>query len=230
MGGGQARLGCALMLTRRLKTVAVAVALWSAWGLCVLLILPVLLNVPGKAEPWEIALYLAVLAAVVTYPVLLPVLTVLERWARHRSEYRAVAAIHAMTWIAFCGVLVVLTMLGCAFYAHERARPVLTREERFTNAYANAILWHDTAWMDRLLSEGASVDHPLSFGQTPAVTAAAFGDWSLVVFLLKRGADPDRRDDGGDSVRTLAANPRAVSKEPAEARALDDVRALLRER
>lgn len=215
---------------RRLIAVPAAVVLWSLWLLCILLILPVLLNVPGEATPREVTLWLAVLCAVVTYPILLPVLAVLKAWAAHTSKPTILAAIHTATWGAFVGVMTILATLAGAFYAHEKGRPVLTREEGFTNSYANAILRQDTAWMDRILKEGADVDHSMSLGSTPASMSADFGDWSLVLFLLGRGADPDRKDDQGRSVRTLAAIPPAPPRNPTEALALDGVRALLGKR
>ena len=218
------------MLMRRLITVFAAVVLWSLWVLCILLILPVLLNVPGEATLGEIALWLAVLGAVVTYPILLPVLAALKAWAGRKSKPTLLAAIHTVIWGAFIGVLAILATLAGAFYAHEQALPVLSREEGFTNSYANAILRQDTAWMDRILKEGAPVDHPMSLGNTPASMSAGFGDWSLVLFLLGRGADPDRKDNKGRSVRTLAARPPAPPRNPTEALALDGVRALLSNR
>ncbi|TXN81513.1 MULTISPECIES: hypothetical protein [Methylobacterium] len=218
------------MLMRRLIAVFAAVVLWSLWVLCILLILPVLLNVPGQATPGEIALWLAVLCAVVSYPILLPVLAVLKAWAGRKSNSTLLAVTHTAIWGAFVGVMAILATLAGAFYAHEQARPMLTREEGFTNSYANAILRQDTAWMDRILKEGAHVDHPMSLGSTPASMSAAFGDWSLVLFLLGRGADPDRKDDHGRSVRTLVATPPAPPRNPTEAHALDGVRALLGKR
>ena len=140
------------------------------------------------------------------------------------------AAIRTATWGAFVGVVAILTILAGAFYTHEQSRPVLTQEERFANSYANAILRQDTAWMDRIMTEGAHVDHPMSLGRTPALMSAAFGDWPLVLFLLGRGADPDRTDDDGRSIRTLASAPIAISKNPSEALALSRVRAVLGER
>ncbi len=218
------------MLKRRLIAALGITALWSLWALCILLILPVLLSVPGKPGPGDLALYIAVLGAVTTYPVLLPALTVLAYLARRRPGSLAPGVIRTATWTSFCGVVAILAALGGAFYAHERARPVLSREELFANSYANAILRQDTAWMDRIMAEGAAVDHPMSRGETPALMAAGFEDWSLVLFLLGRGADPDRRDDRGNSVRALAASPRAAPKNAAEASALDRVRARLAER
>ncbi|GJE62177.1 hypothetical protein [Methylobacterium trifolii] len=218
------------MLMRRLIAVFAAVVLWSLWVLCILLILPVLLNVPGEATPGEIALWLAVLCAVVTYPIVLPVLAVVKAWAVRKSKPTILAAIHTVTWGAFVGVMAILATLAGAFYAHEQARPVLTREEGFTNSYANAILRQDTTWMDRILKEGADVDHPMSLGSTPASMSAGFGDWSLVLFLLGHGADPDRKDDQGRSVRTLAAKPPALPRNATEAYALDGVRKLLSKR
>lgn len=215
------------MLLQRLIAVFAAVVLWSLWVLCILLILPVLLNVPGKATSREFNLWLAVLGAVVTYPILLPILTVLKVWAGHRSASSMLAAVRTATWGAFIGVVAILATLAHAFYAHEQARPVLTQEERFANSYANAILRQDTAWMDRLMSEGAYVDHTMSLGRTPALMSAVFGDWSLVLFLLRRGADPDRIDNQGRSVRTLAAAPVAATRNSTEAFALDRVRAAL---
>ena len=209
---------------------AAAAAPWSLWVLCILLILPVLLNVPGKATAWEFTLYIVVLSAVVTYPLLLPVLAVAQRWAHRRADPVALTLIRTATWGTFAAVVAILGTLAGTFYAHERARPVLSQDERFANSYANAILHQDTAWMDRIMGEGAGVDHPLSLGQTPALMSAAFGDWSLVAFLLGRGADPDRTDDQGRSVRTLAAAPITAPKSPTEALALDRVRALLGKR
>ena len=84
--------------------------------------------------------------------------------------------------------------------------------------------------MDRVMTEGAHVDHPMSLGRTPALMSAAFGDWSLVLFLLGRGADPNRMDDQGQSIRTLASASVTAPKNPTEALALSRVRTVLGER
>ena len=212
------------MLIPRLAAFAGTAALWLLWALCVLLIFPALLSPPGNPEPGDVELYVAVLGAVTIYPIALPVLMLLKRRARRKNNHKTLATLRIVIGLSSLAVLVILGMLFAGFYAHEQSRPVLTQEERFTNAYANAMLRDDTTWMDRLMAEGADVDHPMSLGQTPASMAADFGKWRVVLHLLERGADPDRRDDRADSVRTLAASPSELPKDPDEAQALTLVR------
>ncbi|GGE80471.1 hypothetical protein [Sphingomonas prati] len=145
----------------RIVTFAKTAALWSLWVLCILLILPVLLSVPGKPTDAELGLYLAVLLSVTGYPVVLPFLAVLERGARRRSNQAGLHVIRIAMWGSFLAVLAALGTLGASFYAHERAKPVLSRDEIIEGSYPNAILMDDTEWMDRLMKEGASVDHRL---------------------------------------------------------------------
>ncbi|GGE80477.1 ankyrin repeat domain-containing protein [Sphingomonas prati] len=57
--------------------------------------------------------------------------------------------------------------------------------------------------------------------------SASFGQWSLVAFLLSRGADPDLKDNQGKSVRTQAAAPDLPPRKPADAAALEQIRARL---
>lgn len=209
------------------RTLLENLLLWSVWGVCVLSIIPVLLGVPGRPDFWEFALYIAVLSAVVGYALVLPPLLISKRRARLSGDGARVIALRRSAWVAFILVIATWSSVFYAFYRHEQSRPVLTRQEIFANSFDNAILRRDTQWMERLIAEGASVDHPLSLGQTPALMSAEFGEWSLVLFLLEKGADPDRKDSSGFSVRSLAASPSRPVEKPSEKSALDRVRALL---
>ncbi|RYH14349.1 MAG: ankyrin repeat domain-containing protein [Alphaproteobacteria bacterium] len=200
---------------------------WILWVACVLLILPVLLNVPGKATPWELALYFALLGAVATYAMLLPGLALGERGARLAGN---TAVADALRWCRRGLFVVVLAILGTFFgimVAKDASRPTLSRQEYFSNSYSNAIGREDTGWLQRLLDEGADVDQRLSSDYTPAALAARFSSWPLVLFLLQRGADPDLASVDGNSVRSLAAEGRLLPSDPQSAAALAEVRALL---
>lgn len=212
------------------RTLLETLLLWSAWVVCVLSIIPVLLGVPGRPDFWEFALYIAVLTAVVGYALALPPILISKRRARISGDGARVIALHRLARVAFILVIAVGSIVFYAVYRNEQSRPVLTREELIVNSFDNAILHKDTRWMERLIAEGASVDHPLSLGQTPAVMSAEFGEWSLVLFLLDKGADPDKKDSGGLSVRALAASPSRPVEKPSEKSALDRVRALLNEK
>ena len=212
------------MLIRRVASIGAMFALWSLWALCVVLILPAMLSPPGDPGPGDVELYVAVLGAVTIYPVALPVLLLLKRWASSRNRSAIAATIRVVIGLAFLAVLVVLGMLAAGFHDHEQSRAVPTQAEIFSNAYSNAILSYDTKWIDEIIANGAGVDHPMRLGQTPAIKAAASGRWSIVLHLLERGADPDRKDDSAESIRTLAASPREQTQISDELRALDLVR------
>ncbi|RZI54448.1 MAG: ankyrin repeat domain-containing protein [Pseudomonas sp.] len=166
----------------------------------------------------------------VGYALALPPILISKRRARLSGDGARVIALRRSARVAFVLVITAGSSVFYAFYRHEQSRPVLTREELFTNSFDNAILHKDTQWMERLIAEGASVDHPLSLEQTPAVMSAEFGEWSLVLFLLNKGADPDKRDSSGLSVRSLAASPSRPVEKPSEKSALGHVRALLEEK
>lgn len=214
----------------RWRTLLETLLLGSAWVVCFLSIVPVLLGVPGRPDFWEFALYIAVLLSVVGYSLALPPILISKRRARLSGNGARVIALRRLARVAFILVIAVGSIVFYAFYRHEQSRPVLTREELIINSFENAILHKDTQWMERLITEGASVDHPLPLGQTPAIMSAEFGEWSLVLFLLDKNADPDRKDSGGLSVRSLAASPSRPVEKPSEKSALDRVRALLKEK
>ena len=112
----------------------------------------------------------------------------------------------------------------------EAARPALTAQEYAINALSNAILHEDTGWLQRLIADGVDVDQLISVGSTPAVFAAQSESWPVVLFLLEHGANPDRADDRGDTVRTLADAGKARPRDPQSATALASVRAMLNQR
>jgi uncharacterized protein len=58
--------------------------------------------------------------------------------------------------------------------------------------------------MEALLDAGADVDTATIQGVTPLMSAAAFGEMASVRLLLARGADPNRRDDGGSNAAEIA--------------------------
>ncbi|WP_198350686.1 ankyrin repeat domain-containing protein [Sphingomonas prati] len=216
---------------QQLKTFARAAAFWSLWVVCVLMILPTLLSVPGEATPAQLNLYVAVLFSVICYPVVLPVLTLIERFAVRRGAQAALVAVRVALWGSFLGVLTVLAMLGMAFHAHdvEQARPVVIRNDGVASALSGAVMRRDTTALDRLIAGGAGVDHLIQpYNQTPAMLAANHGYWSVTLFLLERGASPDRPDDLDNSIRSLADSRLPTPRSGADVVALARVRARLR--
>ncbi|MFD1951926.1 hypothetical protein ACFSGX_14225 [Sphingomonas arantia] len=213
-----------------MKTFARAAAFWSLWVVCVLMILPTLLSVPGEATPAQLNLYVAVLFSVICYPVVLPVLTLIERFAVRRGAQAALVAVRVALWGGFLGVLTVLAMLGMAFHAHdvEQARPVVIRNDGVASALSGAVMRRDMAALDRLIAGGAGVDHLIQpYNQTPAMRAANHGYWSVTLFLLERGASPDRPDDLDNSIRSLADSRLPTPRAGADVVALARVRARL---
>ncbi len=88
----------------------------------------------------------------------------------------------------------------------------------------------DRAGVERALSAGASLDHSAPVdGKTALFRAAIFGHADVVRLLLERGADPQARGADGRSALDLVLAARREEKDPAIARALDAVAAVLRE-
>lgn len=201
---------------------------WILWVGCILLILPVLLNVPGRPTSSELALYVALLGIVVTYPALLPVLALGERGARLAGKAGIAGALR---WCRRGLFVVAIGILGTFFglmYARDANHPVPTPPERFRGSLGVALLYGETRWLQQRLDEGAGIDQRVDQdGYTAAMQAARFGSWRLVLFLLQRGADPDRTNTRGDSVRSLTTEGRLDPADPQSAAALAEVRTFL---
>jgi len=203
---------------------------WALWILCVLLILPLLLSVPGRPAWWEFALYIATLGAVVGYALLfLPLSLIAYRARRQGAAGALISSRRTIGVLATAAIITLATAFGQQ-KLREAARPALTAQEYAINALSNAILHEDTGWLRRLVADGVDVDQPISLGSTAAVFAAQSESWPVVLFLLEHGADPDRADDRGDTVRTLADGGKARPRDPQSATALASVRAMLNQR
>jgi hypothetical protein len=88
----------------------------------------------------------------------------------------------------------------------------------------------DRAGVERALSAGASLDHAAPIDRKTALfRAAVFGHADVVRLLLARGADPQAVGADGQSALDVVLAARAEEKDPAIARALDAVAAVLRE-
>lgn len=164
-----------------------------------------LLNVPGRPTSSELALYVALLGAVVTYPMVLPILALGERSARLAGNTRIAGALR------WC-----------------RRGPVQTPQESFRGSLGVALLYGESRWLQQRLAEGADIDQGIDQdNHTAAMQAARFGSWRLVLFLLQRGADPNRINTRGDSGRSLTVEGRLDPADPQSAAALAEVRAFL---
>lgn len=205
-----------------LRIIAI-IAQWSLALFCVLLIIPVLLGVPGKAEPWELIFYLAIVLSVTHYPVLLAILTI-GRVGKTTVDARRYTL---MIWTSFGLTALVLTSAAALMYARDLSRPVLTPEERYANIYANAIPTNNVEWLRSILDEGADVNQELSYDGSPLVLAASFGSWPAVVLLLEKGADPDMSGDDGISARTIILGAESSELTAQNAAALARAREML---
>ena len=88
----------------------------------------------------------------------------------------------------------------------------------------------DRAGVEQALSAGASLDHTAPVDRKTALfRAAVFGHADVVRLLLERGADPKAIGADGQSALDVVLAARGEEKEPAAARALDAVAAVLRE-
>lgn len=200
---------------------------WLLWIACVLLILPVLLNVPGKPTPWEMVFYFALLGAVTGYPLLLPSLALEERRARRAGN---IGRADTLRWRRRASFLAVLAILGTFFgimYAQDAAHPVASGQERFRGTLATALMYGETRWLQQQLDDGAVVDQSIDQDHSTAAMQARFGSWRLVLSLLQRGANPSRTNLRGDSVRSLTIEGRLDPADLQAAAALAEVRAFL---
>lgn len=73
---------------------------------------------------------------------------------------------------------------------------------------AHAAFVGDDEIVHALLSAGAEIDRPTSFGQTPLMFAALFGRESTYALLVAQGASENRRDAVGNTPRSLRAHAR----------------------
>jgi ankyrin repeat protein len=88
----------------------------------------------------------------------------------------------------------------------------------------------DRGGVERALSAGASLTHTAPVDRKTALfRAAVFGHAEVVRLLLERGADAAARGADGRSALEVVLAARAQEKDPAIARNLDAVSALLRE-
>jgi hypothetical protein len=88
----------------------------------------------------------------------------------------------------------------------------------------------DAAGIESALSAGARVNAAAPVDQKTALfRAAIFGHQTAVTLLLEHGADPAARGSDGQTALQVALAARASEKDPAGARDLDLVIAMLRE-
>ncbi|MES2344973.1 MAG: ankyrin repeat domain-containing protein [Chlamydiota bacterium] len=85
----------------------------------------------------------------------------------------------------------------------------------------NYIFLHQKQWTDAnlekafrsLLELGYSIDEPNSLGQTPLHLACAYRRHALVLFLLKKGANPDKTDKNQNTIFHFAAGHSSYAKQ-----------------
>src|SRR5262245_18598411 len=87
----------------------------------------------------------------------------------------------------------------------------------------------DVAGIDRSLDSGAQINVPAPVdGKTAIFRAAVFGHADAVRELLKRGADVELRGNDGRTVLEVVTGAREEERDPARAKALDEVASALR--
>ncbi len=198
-GAGRAR---AVPPARRTRLRFLAgMAPWILWILCILLVTPVLLNVPGDPEPWERWLYSAVLAAVTFYPILLPVFAGFETWARRRNEISGARTFRRAIWVIFGLAAGVLAALAAVMYANQP--PPMSAKQRIGEELSTAIAAHDLDALRGLVESGVDVEFPLFGNGTPATLAGLHQAWPLLLYLVEKGADPDKATMSGWTARSL---------------------------
>ena len=122
-----------------------------------------------------------------------------------------------------------LIVLAVAVFAGRQILPRLqfsAQDEQLFRAARHG----DRAGVDQALSAGASLDHAAPIDRKTALfRAAVFGHADVVRLLLERGADPKAVGADGRSAVEVVLAARAEEKDPAVARGLDAVAAVLRE-
>ncbi|WAJ29646.1 hypothetical protein [Antarcticirhabdus aurantiaca] len=198
---------------------------WILWVLCILLVTPVLINVPGDPEPWERWLYFAVLAAVTFYPILLPVFAGFEKRARRRNEVGKARTFRRAIWVIFGLAAGVVVALAAVMYANQP--PPMRAEQRIEEELSTAIAAHDLDALRRLVEGGVDVEFPLFGDGTPATLAGLHQAWPLLLYLIEKGADPDKATMTGWTARSLLDEAPPPPGEGDDARAYRRLREML---
>jgi hypothetical protein len=88
----------------------------------------------------------------------------------------------------------------------------------------------DRGGVERALAAGARIDGAAPVDRKTALfRAAVFGHDEVVRYLLERGANPAARDGDGRTALEVVQEARGEEKDPAAAKALDTVIAVLRD-
>lgn len=206
---------------------------WTLWLLCILLIVPAMLSVPGNPDAVQLSLYLGLFGTVTSYPVALPVLMMLEFFAG-RSGNRHLARIYRNAiWITFALAFSILAIFFGSIAIGEVLRPAPVSSEmrdlpqHEPRPFAKPILHRNLPAVQRLISAGVDLDQRMFNGATPAITAASSENWRIVLALLDAGADARLANRMGLTVAELARTSR-VTPDSDEGRALALVREQLR--
>lgn len=126
---------------------------------------------------------------------------------------RAGQILYVTLFVLAVPALTVWTVFMPRFRFHEQ-------DERLFKAARHG----DVAGIERALAEGANINAAAPIDtKTALFRAAAFGHADAVRALLKDGADPERRGRDDRTVLQFAEDARKEEKDPARARALDQV-------
>jgi hypothetical protein len=122
-----------------------------------------------------------------------------------------------------------LFVLAAAAFVGRTMLPGLRFSDRDEQLF-RAARHGDRTGVEHALTAGASLDHAAPVDRKTALfRAAVFGHADVVRLLLERGADPKALGADGRSALDVVLATRGEEKNPAIARALDAVAAVLRE-
>lgn len=211
----------------RIGRLVAGFAHWTLWCLCILLLIPLLLNVPGNPSFWALSFYLAAFGAVASYIFLPPAFITLRRNARQRADPRGIRASTVGIWVSFTVTAGIIALGASIIYANSPSPS--TEDALIRQRYSMAINNHDLDALTGLVESGTDIEFKTFNNSTPVLDAAGAAAWPLVVYLLEKGADPDYEDNMGWTTRSLYKRSTPPAGDDAMAQAYRKVGTMLGE-